>query len=291
MNQSQCYQESVCFTRLYSELIRLAYDNGHLIYITTITWLFRIDVIEEINLNSFFDNFDVKNVIVETKDHQEEQFMNQITLKFTTISSKSIKIFKNGHVQITGLSSYFECMDVSALILEWMNKFVAVKDHNNDNDQQMYKMKKNSQRIAMINLSVNTFPKHLMDMKRLSSLIKQNKEVTRCTYNPESHRGLNIKFTSGVSMFIFHTGNIIMSSNSLADLKKEYISVHKHFIQKNADNQHTNSTNSLNHKKQIEHTCHGYDMKDLMACLVLSSTDTDTDSLASSPDNSDHKEI
>lgn len=288
MNQSQCYQESVCFTRLYSELIRLAYDNGHLIYITTMTWLFRINI-EEINLNSFFDNFDVKNVIVETKDHRDEQFMNQITLKFTTISSKSIKIFKNGHVQITGLSSYFECMDVSALILEWMNKFVAIKDHNNP---QIYEMKKNSQRIVMINLSVNTFPKHLMDMKRLSSLIKQNKEVTRCTYNPENHRGLNIKFTSGVSMFIFHTGNIIISSNSLTNLKKEYISVYKHFIQKkNADNQKTNSTNSLIRKKQIEHTCHGYDMKDLLACLVLSSTDTDS-RLASPPDNcSDHKEI
>ena len=276
MNQSQCYQESVCFARLYSELIRLAYDNGHLIYITTITWLFRIDVTEEISLSSFFNNFNVKHVIVETKNHQEEQFMNQITLKFTTISSKSIKIFKNGHVQITGLSSYFECINVSALILEWMNKFVPIKDRNNDNGQRIYEMKKNSQRIAMINLSVNTFPKHLMDMKHLSSLIKQNKEVTRCTYNPESHRGLNIKFTSGVSMFIFHTGNIIMSSNSLGDLKKEYISVYEHFIQKNTDSHHTDSTKSLIHKKQIEHSCHGYDMKDLMACLVLSSTDTDS---------------
>ena len=276
-SKSQCYEESVCFTRLYSELIRVAYDNGHLIYITTMTWLFRIDVIEEIDLNRLFENFYVKNVIVETEKHREEQFMNQITLKFTTISSKSIKIFKNGHVQITGLSSYFECMNVSALVLQWMNKFVPRKHHNDDNGPQMYEMKKNSQRIVMINLSVNTFPEHLMDVKRLSSLIKQNKEVTRCTYNPESHRGLNIKFTSGVSMFIFHTGNIIMSSNSLADLKKEYISVHKHFIQKkNADNKHTNSTNSLIHKKQIEHTCHGYDMKDLMACLVLSSTDTDS---------------
>lgn len=248
------------------------------------TWLFRINV-EEINLGSLFENFDVNNVMVETKNNQDENFMNQITLKFTTISSKSIKIFKNGHVQITGLSSYFECMDVSALVLQWMNKFIPRNDPIDNNDLQMYEMKKNSQRIVMINLSVSTFPKHLIDIKRLSSLIKQNKEVTRCTYNPESHRGLNIKFTSGVSMFIFHTGNIIMSSNSLADLKKEYISVHKHFIQKNADVHHTKSTNSLIHKKQIEHTCHGYDMKDLMACLVLSSTDTD--SPASSPDNSE----
>jgi TATA-box binding protein (TBP) (component of TFIID and TFIIIB) len=251
---------------LYSELIRLAYDNGHLIYITTLTWLFRIDV-EEICLMNLLEHFDVDNVIIETKNNSDEEFMNQITLKFTTISSKSIKIFKNGHVQITGLSSYFECMNVSSLVLEWMNKFIPRNDH--DDCTQIYKMKKNSQRIAMINLSVSTFPKHLLILKNLSSLIQQNKEVTRCTYNPENHRGLNIKFSSGVSMFIFHTGNIIMSSNSMADLKKEYLSVQKHFVQKNT-NIHTHRSLQPIRKRQIEHTCHGYDMKDLMACLVLS---------------------
>ena len=254
---SQYHQESVCFTRLYSELIRLAYDNGHLIYITTLTWLFKINV-EEINLIHLFNHFEVDNVMIETNNTQCKNFMNQVTLRFTNISTKSIKIFKNGHVQITGLSSYFECMNVCNMVLEWMNLFIPKSD-----DKQKYEMKENSQSIAMINLCVSTFPKHLIDMKHLSSLIKQNKEVTRCTYNPESHRGLNIKFTSGVSMFIFHTGNIIMSSNSLADLKKEYISVNKHFIYKK-----TKDINVIR-KKNIEHTCHGYDMKDLMACLVL----------------------
>ena len=265
--QLSIHEEGICFVHAYTELVRLAYDHGHLAYITTMTWLFKIDV-DHINIKAFCEDFYVENVVMDTRNDRNEAFVNQITLKFTNISSKSIKIFKNGHVQITGVSSYFECMDISTMVLQWLNQFVP----NNDGSRRHYEIKKNSQRIVMINICINTFSTQLIDMKDLSIRLKQNREVTRCTYNPENHRGLNIKFISGVSMFMFHTGNIIMSSHSLDDLKECYICVvQKHFIQ---EDRYRNQRPLSICKKYIENTCHGYDTKDLLACIVYTPAST-----------------
>ena len=136
--QSSIYDESVAFSSSYSELIQKAYDNNHLIYITTLTWIFKVNV-NNIDLIKLHNNFNVENVIIQmNKNKQNTQFYNQITLKFVNISTKSIKIFKNGQIQVTGLSSYFESIDISTLLLGWLNEFIPLTN------SQPYEMINNS---------------------------------------------------------------------------------------------------------------------------------------------------
>ena len=256
--QSSIYDESVAFSSSYSELIQKAYDNNHLIYITTLTWIFKVNV-NNIDLIKLHNNFNVENVIIQmNKNKQNTQFYNQITLKFVNISTKSIKIFKNGQIQVTGLSSYFESIDINTLLLGWLNEFIPLTN------SQPYEMINNSQKIAMINLSVNTYPTQLIKLTDFCKIMKNDKNILRCTYNPENYRGVNVKLTTGVSMFVFHTGNIIMSNQSIHNLKDGYMKMYKYFLNR------LKNENKFVCKKNIENSFHGYDMKDVMALLVPS---------------------
>lgn len=250
------YTESASFSQSYLDLIQKAYENNHLVYITTLTWLFKIDI-DNVDLLKLYDCFDVKNVSIDKHTQKNNtQFFNQLTLRFINISTKSVKIFRNGHVHITGLSSYFECIEVSKMLLEWLNEFIPLKH------SQIYRMKEKSQRIAMINLSINTYPRDLIKLTDLCRELNNSQCVLRCTYDPENYRGVNAKCKSGVSMFVFHTGNIIMSDSSLHNLKEGYLNLSSHFL-------HKENSSAFIRKKNIESPFHGYDMKDVMAYIVI----------------------
>uniref|UniRef100_A0A6C0BPS3 Uncharacterized protein n=1 Tax=viral metagenome TaxID=1070528 RepID=A0A6C0BPS3_9ZZZZ len=251
---SSIQTESVVFGSSYLDLIKYAYDQNHLVYITTITWLFKINS-QHIDLLKLYMSFDVPNVTIETVK-KSKTFLNQITLNFVNFSTKSIKIFKNGHVQVTGLSSYFECVQVSNMTLEWLNKFIP------SSDSFSYKMVCNSQRIVMINLSLDTNINSFIILKDLCKTLNEDPHVLLSSYAPENHRGIVVKLKSGVSLFVFHTGRIIMTHSSILGLKEGYINMCHHFVNGN--------TNDVPiYKKNIDTVLYGYDIKDLMGLVTV----------------------
>ena len=93
------------------------YGNISYIGLSTITMICELDT--EINITNLTNNFKSPEYPIcfmkRTKAHNEyevtkrgktiKSFYNQITINYSDHSTKSIKVFSNGRLQITGLSS------------------------------------------------------------------------------------------------------------------------------------------------------------------------------------------
>ena len=241
------------YTNNYLSLINKAYFNNHLIHVTTITWICRLNK-DHIDLLFFHNNFNIDNVTIKNiSTSKEKGFSNQITIEFVNFSKKSIKLFKNGKVQITGLSSYYECVEVSNLLVEWLSKVFG----------DIYHILPDSKKIALINIHVNTFAS--LKLMNIYQLLQNDENITICSYNPDNYPAINAKFSSGTSMFIFHTGNLIMSNSSLDILSHDYSLIYHYFTSFSRNNNNT----TLVCKNSISQLVNGYDIKDLLSCVTI----------------------
>lgn len=129
-------------------------------------------------------------------------FYNQITLKYKdTLTQKSIKVFSNGKLQMTGITSFIEAIVVSELISAMFNNTIQTIN------------------IAMINsnFSLNCG----LNVIKLQDLFKKCENV-QAIYDPDVYPGLKVYYNS-TSAFIFNTGNIVITgAKSIKDINKSY---------------------------------------------------------------------
>ena len=131
-------------------------------------------------------------------------FYNQVSLTYMDCySNKSVKIFPNGSVHVTGCTTIFECEDVMLqvkaifdLIFKWTTPVTYTRP-----------------RILMINsnYSLNYFVNQYEIIERL----KRNK-MFKISFTPEKYSAINVKFKplpdmKQVTVNIFGTGNIIIN--------------------------------------------------------------------------------
>jgi TATA-box binding protein (TBP) (component of TFIID and TFIIIB) len=248
------------YSASYLALTEYGYEHKHLIHVTTITTTFKIDT-DYIDIDYIYQKFNITDVTIK-KSNFEKQFKNQITLNFSLFSNKkSLKVFKNGNVQVTGASSYFESEYITELLIEWLN--ITFSELNIS-----FKVMSGSLNIVMINININTFRKFRLKHLHAALNNKQddrNKRIIRCSYHPDNYPALNIKFKSGTSMFVFHTGNIIVSNSTLQKIHTDYMSI-CHII--NTDLKDVEYKYNKQSKNSIK-IVHGYDMKDLLSCIRI----------------------
>ena len=80
-------------------------------------------------------------------------------------------------------------------------------------------------------------------------------EILRIRYKPERYPAVNIKMKNTVSVFVFRTGNIIMSANSIETMMETY----QHLgFDPNGD--------AIKVYPQ-QSTIHGYDLKAFTNCI------------------------
>jgi TATA-box binding protein (TBP) (component of TFIID and TFIIIB) len=143
---------------------------------------------------------------VETKrGKMKKSFYNQITIQYKDTTTKSIKIFSNGKLQITGITSLNEASEVANLITGILNTVF---------DCDKYAV--TSLEIGMINTNFSFGRK--IDIITLREMLNVFPNVS-IDYEPDVYPGLKIKYYKS-SIFIFTTGNVLITGvKSLEEVK------------------------------------------------------------------------
>jgi len=212
----------------YMDFMKEVYENDHVLNVSTITLICNLNV-DRICMKTFCEHFVEPGIEIKrckpNKEYEltkrgklKKSFFNQVTLNYRDISKKSIKVFSNGKLQLTGLTSCLECNQVSKIVNGWLKKYL--------NDESivitdMYMGMINSNFSVMTNL----------DLIRLNTLLNVHDKV-RSTYNPESYPAINMKYIDSekdisVSVFIFGTGNIVITGGKrLGHMREAYRFIH-----------------------------------------------------------------
>ena len=187
--------------------------NGHFVNVSTITLICVLNV-TQIDLQRFVCHFSDKDVYVKVPPSKTDNkkpkktFYNQITLNYRDISNKSIKVFSNGKLQITGLTSFFECNLVLEKVVRWLNACFETTTIQSENAY-----------VGMLNINFSVQTK--IDLHQLNRILNSFDHVM-AVYNPETYPAINVKlqdaseFTfsnSSISLFIFGTGNIVVTGS------------------------------------------------------------------------------
>lgn len=252
------------FVNEYFELMESSYriteKNADISSVNISTMTFVCDIGTTINLENLTMNFTSPSfplcAIKKAKTNRyisytkrgkiKKSFYNQTTITYKLNNTVSIKVFSNGKLQMTGISSINNCIDTIKLIIIILENSKGsimenVKlDHRNIDNMS----------IEMINSNFNI--KKELDLKRLRAvLISENIEFN---YEPDTYPGINSKINN-ISVFIFGTGNIVITgAKSLKCIEKthkyvcELIETNKNIYIKNGKGLKT-SKKMINYKE------------------------------------------
>ena len=148
-------------------------------------------------------------------------FYNQITLGYTDqYSTKSVKVFPNGSVQIAGCSDLFDCKSVIKQLTFILNTLLEVE------------IPSNGFRVVMINTNFSlNYNINLMETTRVFS---ENPVFTSVTFDPDRYSAVKIKFKPAADMkqvttSIFSTGKIIVTgAETLKEIAFAYNVINHH---------------------------------------------------------------
>jgi len=151
--------------------------------------------------------------ITPAKDHHEyeltsrgkkkKSFYNQTTIQYRDHTTKSIKVFSNGRLQVTGITSVPEARDVATLVCNVIDSIPLCSPRH---------ISLVDVTIAMIN--TNFSYNCGIDIVKLQEILQQKKHVS-VSFDPDRYPGLNVKHTnsdgSKTSVLFFGTGNVVIT--------------------------------------------------------------------------------
>uniref|UniRef100_A0A6C0F5L5 TATA-box binding protein n=1 Tax=viral metagenome TaxID=1070528 RepID=A0A6C0F5L5_9ZZZZ len=264
---SNCFDEYIelikCSIKAKEKISTMTYVN-----ISTMTIIAQLD--QEIDISILNSNFSTTGypicTIIPAKEHHEynltargkkkKSFYNQTTIRFVDHTTKSIKIFSNGKLQITGVTSPLEAEDICKIICTIINKIPFCTC--NKIDLISYK-------IAMIN--TNFCYNVGIDIKELKKLLTKLPNI-QVSFDSDRYPGLNIKHKNSddtyTSILFFTTGSVVITGVKSFKGINEAFTIITDIISKNFDKLKTNlKVNSPKTKKNILSKHNGYYKKDL----------------------------
>lgn len=174
------------------------------IKITTITMVASFN--QEIDipkLRNFFNKFQTLKIGNFEWSLKPTTFYNQITLTYCdNYSTKSIKLFPNGSIQVAGCSDLFDCNRVIAQLSALLNTLLDMKEIPAD-----------SFRVVMINSNFSlNYDINLMAVARTFKQV----EDYQVSFDPDRYSAVKIKFkphpeAKQVTASIFSTGKVIVT--------------------------------------------------------------------------------
>lgn len=179
-----------------------------------------------------------------------KSFQNQLTVEIRPDIEKlpdnkiSIKIFKNGSIQMSGVKSLYACNLALIKLIDSISKEYGVIIDGKINDIKFIsdksKIKINRYKVDMINSNFNI--NYEVNRENLYNILL-NKKI-ECRYEPSIHACVNIKFRptnsiKNISIFVFQSGHIIITGakniNNIAesyDYITNLLAEHKSEIEK-----------------------------------------------------------
>lgn len=229
------------------------------IKITTITLVAKYS--NPIDIKYIKSKFEESEVILISNDSysykwskKNTNFFNQITLSFNdNVSTKSIKLFPNGSVQIAGCFDLFDCKRVIMQLTELMKKITKV-DNTLVNDF----------RIVMINSNFSTNFK--LNLHKVVEHFSRY-SLFEVSFDPDRYSAVKIKFKPAndmkrVTVSVFCTGKVIITgAENLKEITYTY----------NIINRYINSEPSIKVESaniiEVFDNMYGYNAQDLVAFL------------------------
>ena len=157
------------------------------------------------------------------------KFYNQITLGYTdTYSTKSIKVFPNGSIQVAGCSDLFDCNRIIKQLTLLLKTILNIKREIPTNSFRVVMINSN----FSLNYNINLFAlyKHFL-----------SEQTFNVTFDPDRYSAVKIKFKPAsdmkqVTVSIFGTGKIIVTgAETLREIAYSYNVINRHILSKAGD--------------------------------------------------------
>jgi TATA-box binding protein (TBP) (component of TFIID and TFIIIB) len=148
-------------------------------------------------------------------------FYNQVTLGYTDeYSTKSVKVFPNGSVQVAGCSDLFDCRNVIKQLTFILNSVLEKE------------IPSNGFRVVMINTNFSL--NYNINLMETAKAFGSNPIFSSVTFDPDRYSAVKIKFKPAENMkqvttSIFSTGKIIVTgAETLKEIAFAYNIINHH---------------------------------------------------------------
>jgi len=157
-------------------------------------------------------------------------FYNQVTLTYhDTYSTKSVKVFPNGSIQVAGCCDLFDCKRIITQLTHILKTFLGMN----------IQIPLDSFRVVMINSNFSL--NYNINLMKVAEWFEEYDDIFKVSFEPDRYSAVKIKFKPSQDMkeitcSIFSTGKIIITG---AETLKEIAFAY------NIINQHINENESI----------------------------------------------
>lgn len=150
-------------------------------------------------------------------------FYNQVTLTYhDTYSTKSVKVFPNGSIQVAGCCDLFDCKRVITQLMYIFNVFLGLD----------IKVSSDAFRVVMINSNFSL--NYNINLMKVADWFEEYNDIFKVSFEPDRYSAVKIKFKPAEDMkeitcSIFSTGKIIITgAETLKEIAFAYNIINQH---------------------------------------------------------------
>jgi TATA-box binding protein (TBP) (component of TFIID and TFIIIB) len=150
-------------------------------------------------------------------------FYNQVTLTYhDTYSTKSVKVFPNGSIQVAGCCDLFDCKRIITQLIHIFKVFLDMD----------VKVTSDTVRVVMINSNFSL--NYNINLMKVSDWFERYNDIFKVSFEPDRYSAVKIKFKPAhemkeITCSIFSTGKIIITgAETLKEIAFAYNIINQH---------------------------------------------------------------
>jgi TATA-box binding protein (TBP) (component of TFIID and TFIIIB) len=150
-------------------------------------------------------------------------FYNQVTLTYhDSYSTKSVKVFPNGSIQVAGCCDLFDCKRIITQLIHIFKVFLDLK----------IEVPGDSFRVVMINSNFSL--NYNINLMKVSDWFERYNDIFKVSFEPDRYSAVKVKFKPAhemkeITCSIFSTGKIIITgAETLKEIAFAYNIINQH---------------------------------------------------------------
>ncbi|ADQ91068.1 hypothetical protein MpV1_145 [Micromonas sp. RCC1109 virus MpV1] len=150
-------------------------------------------------------------------------FYNQVTLTYhDTYSTKSVKVFPNGSIQVAGCCDLFDCKRIITQLVHIFKTFLGLEIN----------LPEDSFRVVMINSNFSL--NYNINLMKVADWFEEYNDIFKVSFEPDRYSAVKIKFKPAhdmkeITCSIFSTGKIIITgAETLKEIAFAYNIINQH---------------------------------------------------------------